>query len=67
MGSIEAEFPIEARRMSPEAPERRMQSKPVCQSVNREVRRQRGAAIRFDQRHGNGSDGTLHYGSRRRR
>lgn len=26
--------------------------------------RQRGIAVRFDQRHGEGSQGTLHYGSR---
>lgn len=27
--------------------------------------RQRGIAVRFDQRHGEGSQGTLHYGSRK--
>ena len=27
--------------------------------------RQRGIAVRFDQRHGKGSHGTLHYGSRK--
>jgi mRNA interferase HicA len=32
--------------------------------INR-LGRQRGIAVRFDQRHGKGSHGTLHYGSRK--